>query len=333
MHLRQRAQRTTRVATNTRFTKNTNDDVKQEEEPAVSEAPDDVESKSSSESESETEDTETSSESDDEESNNQEWAKQSIVEIDGNNSVFRQDNNIFFYGTVNKKNIVALRQFLHQCSFLADEVMSQRRELLSKRKKQIKNVIKGKKRIAKHKSKARRKADTSEGSSTIRRLYRELSSIVKKRNKLDKKIYDARASKTTPEENTLRIFIHSPGGDADLGLLAYDMIIACPLKVHTVVDGLCASAATLLFLAGESRSMAPNGCIMIHQAEMLCTTQGKMDDIQAELQNLKEANNKMIRIYTERSKLNEKQIRKHMRTDQGWSRDEAQSFGFVNSPS
>ncbi len=62
-------------------------------------------------------------------------------------------------------------------------------------------------------------------------------------------------------------FINSPGGSADSGFAMYDMLkfISCP--VRTIVNGICASAAVLVFLAGNegSRLTFPHSRFLIHQ--------------------------------------------------------------------
>ena len=47
------------------------------------------------------------------------------------------------------------------------------------------------------------------------------------------------------------VYINSPGGSADSGFAMYDMLrfVSCPIR--TVVAGLCASAAVMVFLGGD----------------------------------------------------------------------------------
>jgi len=68
-------------------------------------------------------------------------------------------------------------------------------------------------------------------------------------------------------EKPVTVIINSQGGSADCGFGIYDMLrfIQCP--VITLTAGLCASAAVIVFLAGEKdrRFSLPNSRFLIHQ--------------------------------------------------------------------
>ncbi len=68
-------------------------------------------------------------------------------------------------------------------------------------------------------------------------------------------------------EKPVTVIINSQGGSADSGFGIYDMLrfIQCP--VITLTAGLCASAAVIVFLAGEKdrRFSLPNSRFLIHQ--------------------------------------------------------------------
>ncbi len=68
-------------------------------------------------------------------------------------------------------------------------------------------------------------------------------------------------------EKPITVIINSQGGSADSGFGIYDMLrfVQCP--VITLTAGLCASAAVIVFLAGEKdrRFSLPNSRFLIHQ--------------------------------------------------------------------
>jgi len=66
-----------------------------------------------------------------------------------------------------------------------------------------------------------------------------------------------------------QVFINSPGGSVADGLAIYNQLRRHPGGVDTHVDGLAASAASIVFLAGEKRTMARNSRLMIHRAHTL----------------------------------------------------------------
>ena len=68
-------------------------------------------------------------------------------------------------------------------------------------------------------------------------------------------------------EKPITVIINSPGGSADSGFGIYDMLRFVKPPIITVTAGLCASAAVILFLAGdkEKRFALPNARFLIHQ--------------------------------------------------------------------
>jgi len=68
-------------------------------------------------------------------------------------------------------------------------------------------------------------------------------------------------------EKPITVLINSPGGEADSGFGIHDMMkfVACPIR--TIVSGLCASAAIMVFLAAEKgrRFSLPHSRFMMHQ--------------------------------------------------------------------
>jgi ATP-dependent Clp protease protease subunit len=72
-----------------------------------------------------------------------------------------------------------------------------------------------------------------------------------------------RESKTDP----ISVIINSQGGSADSGFGIYDMLRFIEPPVITITAGLCASAAIIVFLAGDKdkRLSLPNSRFLIHQ--------------------------------------------------------------------
>lgn len=66
-----------------------------------------------------------------------------------------------------------------------------------------------------------------------------------------------------PESVT--IHLNSPGGVGSSGLALYDYIKTSQIPITCVVEGICASAATLIMLACPVRVMSPNSEVLMHQ--------------------------------------------------------------------
>jgi ATP-dependent protease ClpP protease subunit len=73
------------------------------------------------------------------------------------------------------------------------------------------------------------------------------------------------------------IRINSPGGDAFEGIAIYNLIRAQKKPVEVCVDGIAASAASIIAMSGDTINMGPNTMMMIHLAEGGCV--GRAEDM------------------------------------------------------
>lgn len=71
----------------------------------------------------------------------------------------------------------------------------------------------------------------------------------------------------TLSDRIVTVRINSVGGVADYGISIYEALRRHPQPVITIIDGLAASAASLIFLAGGRREISKGGRIMIHRAQ------------------------------------------------------------------
>ena len=104
----------------------------------------------------------------------------------------------------------------------------------------------------------------------------------------------------------IKLHIYSEGGDAFMGLSIYDFIKTLKIPVHTYIDGLIASAATFLFLAGKKRFMTENSNILIHQIST--GFWGKFEDLKDEYKNTTELMKIAKKIYTDNTSMSKKTI-------------------------
>jgi ATP-dependent protease ClpP protease subunit len=64
---------------------------------------------------------------------------------------------------------------------------------------------------------------------------------------------------------TLRL--NSPGGDAFAGVAIYNVLRASKKPVNVIVDGMAASAASIIAMAGDTITMNQGSVLMIHEAQ------------------------------------------------------------------
>ncbi len=128
----------------------------------------------------------------------------------------------------------------------------------------------------------------------------------------------------------LVLYIHSTGGDAYAAFSVMDHIDALKIPVHTVADGLCCSAATLILLAGKKRLMKKHSRLMIHQVSS-ATEASKHSDIQDEMKHLNGLMYQMKTIYLERTGITRKRLRTMMKRDIYIDVHQCLKYGIIDS--
>jgi ATP-dependent protease ClpP protease subunit len=114
----------------------------------------------------------------------------------------------------------------------------------------------------------------------------------------------------------IRIFIRSDGGDFHSGMSAMDCLtrLSRTVKIRTIADGVCASAATFILLGGRTRYMTPNSYVLIHQLNM-DGQWGKFEDFKDQMENLSQFMDRFKDIYTCETKIPERDLKKLLKRD------------------
>lgn len=93
------------------------------------------------------------------------------------------------------------------------------------------------------------------------------------------------------ETREIRVHINSPGGEVFEAITILNMLRSHPARVVTVVDGVAASAAGVVAMAGDEVVMAQNTELMIHDAWGVCVggaqdmrdVAGRLDQLSANI--------------------------------------------------
>ena len=128
----------------------------------------------------------------------------------------------------------------------------------------------------------------------------------------------------------LYLHIFSPGGCAYSGFNLYDYIIEYKkhIPVHTIVEGMAASAATFISIAGTKRFITPNSYMLIHQLSTFIG--GNYEQIQDGFDNSKKSMEKIMQIYKAHTNINKKKIPNILKHDLNWDAEECLSYGLVD---
>ncbi len=132
-----------------------------------------------------------------------------------------------------------------------------------------------------------------------------------------------------PEE-PIRLFIDSPGGDADAGFAIHDMIgfIRCPVKC--ICTGLTASAAVIVLLGSEKedRFSLPNARVLIHQPST--SIRGHAADINIEASELLKIRDKINRLIADKTGQSFEKIEQDSKRNFWMSAEEALEYGLIS---
>lgn len=132
------------------------------------------------------------------------------------------------------------------------------------------------------------------------------------------------------KEKPITVIINSPGGEADSGFGIYDMLHFVEMPVRTLVAGLCASAAVMVFLGGDpgKRCSLPHSRFLLHQPSSQSFGQASDLEIASnEIVRLRERYNSIVAEVTGKSP---EVIRKDADRDFWMAAPEAKEYGLVD---
>ena len=114
-------------------------------------------------------------------------------------------------------------------------------------------------------------------------------------------------------EPQIRISIMSDGGDIFSGLNMMNVLERSRVKVVTIAQGSCCSAATFVFLGGSERRIGKNAYLLIHQL----TTEfwGNFQDLRNEMKTSEKFMKMLKKMYMSKTKIPEKKFKRLMKKD------------------
>lgn len=140
----------------------------------------------------------------------------------------------------------------------------------------------------------------------------------------------ADALDTLPEgTKRLDVHVHSRGGDAFEGLAILNMLRQAKTEVHVVVDGLAASAASAIAMAGKTIAMSPSSTLMIHDASGIGI--GQAEDLRILAAALDSVSESYAAAYASRAGGEVAEWRAAMQPETWYRADEAVKAGLADS--
>ena len=134
-----------------------------------------------------------------------------------------------------------------------------------------------------------------------------------------------------PDIQTIELLINSPGGEAWEGVAIVNVMRAHKARVVAVVQGIAASAASLIACAADETIMAPNSTLMIHDAWGICV--GNVDDMLAAGEMLDGLSADYADVYAAKSGKSVDEMRTLMKAETFLSAAAAVDLGLADSVS
>ena len=129
-------------------------------------------------------------------------------------------------------------------------------------------------------------------------------------------------------EPMIRVHIMSEGGDVYAGLNMMNVLERSRVKVVTIAQGACCSAATFVLLGGKERRMGKNAYLLIHQisTEMW----GSFNDLKHELMSTDKLMKMLKDMYLSKTKIPEAKFKSLMKKDIYLPPDKCLKYGIVS---
>jgi ATP-dependent Clp protease protease subunit len=128
--------------------------------------------------------------------------------------------------------------------------------------------------------------------------------------------------------DTLNVYMNSPGGDVFAAQAIYTMLKRHSARVNVYVDGLAASGASLVAMAGDTVYMPENAMMMIHNPWTFCC--GNANDLRKEADAMDKIRESMIVAYQSKCGLDDEAIINIMDAETWLTADDALALGFCD---
>ena len=130
-------------------------------------------------------------------------------------------------------------------------------------------------------------------------------------------------------EGDIVLWINSPGGDCFAAAQIYNMLMDYPGKVAVKIDGLAASAASVIAMAGTTVEISPVGMVMIHNPMTISI--GDVQEMERAIALLAEVKESIINAYEIKTGMSRAKISRLMDAETWMNAKKAVELGFADS--
>lgn len=132
----------------------------------------------------------------------------------------------------------------------------------------------------------------------------------------------------TAGDGPISVWINSPGGDVFAAAQIYNMLMDYPSDVTVMIDGLAASAASVIAMAGTEVQMSPVAMMMIHNPATVAI--GDSEEMKKAVKMLDEVKESIMNAYEIKTGLPRDKISKMMDAESWFNANKAVELGFAD---
>ena len=129
-------------------------------------------------------------------------------------------------------------------------------------------------------------------------------------------------------DGPITVWINSPGGDCVAAAQIYNMLMDYSSDVTVVIDGIAASAASVIAMAGTTVKMTPVSLMMIHNP--LTIAMGDSDEMRKAIQLLDEVKESIINAYEIKTSMSRTKLSHLMDAETWMNAKKALELGFCD---
>ena len=130
------------------------------------------------------------------------------------------------------------------------------------------------------------------------------------------------------EDSPVTVVINSVGGDCVAAAQIYNMLAEYPHPVTVKIDGIAASAASVIAMAGNTVLMSPVACMMIHNPATVAM--GDHTDMEKAIRMLDAVKDSIVNAYERKTGLSRREISRMMDAETWMDATKAVELGFAD---
>ena len=135
-------------------------------------------------------------------------------------------------------------------------------------------------------------------------------------------------SELLSDSGNITVWVNSPGGDCIAAAQIYNMLMVDKGSVTVKIDGIAASAASVIAMAGTTVLMSPTSLMMIHNP--LTVAIGDSEEMQKAIAMLDEVKESIINAYELKTGLSRSKLANFMDAETWLNANKAVELGFAD---